>query len=264
MCSVVRVFDYIDIIRSESARFASLTRDVAKSSQVPSCPGWSISDLVWHLAEVQYFWASVVEGQLDSPESVATLERPDDTELSSLFDMQSARLLAALHARSPDDTCWSWYDAGHSVGWVMRRQAHEALIHRVDAELAAGKLTPLDEDLAADGVDEILTTMLDTGDIPDWSRFEPSGATAVLATPTNRWEMDLGRFTGTSPSSGTTYDDPALLLRPIRETASVMITGSAADLDLWLWGRGSADDLEVTGDSALLDDIRAAAAAATQ
>ena len=65
----------------------------------------------------------------------------------------------------------------------MRRQPHEALIHRVDAELAAGAPTGLDEALATDGVDEILTVMIDCHDIPVWSRFEPDGSTAALSTP---------------------------------------------------------------------------------
>ena len=44
-----------------------------------------------------------------------------------------------------------WAD-DKTVGYIRRRQAHEALIHRLDAELTAGAVTPLDPDLAADGV----------------------------------------------------------------------------------------------------------------
>jgi uncharacterized protein (TIGR03083 family) len=37
-----------------------------------------------------------------------------------------------------------------------RRQAHETMVHRVDAELAAGRAAVLDAALAADGIDEWL------------------------------------------------------------------------------------------------------------
>ena len=43
--------------------------------------------------------------------------------------------------------------------FIRRRQAHEALIHRIDAELTAGDRTPMDTDLSADGVDEALHFM---------------------------------------------------------------------------------------------------------
>jgi uncharacterized protein (TIGR03083 family) len=258
------MLNYLNAIVTESARFADVLRDTPGTSRVPSCPDWSMSDLGWHLAEVQYFWASIVENLFASPEAVPDLERPEDTELSSLFDIQSTRLVAALQARNPDDECWSWYQRGANVGWVRRRQAHEALIHRVDAELTEGSISPIDEDLAADGVDEILTTMLDSSDIPDWSRFEPDGTTAAIASPHRTWTMVLGRFIGTSPVTGNMYDDPAVVLQPIADIPTVTISGPGTGLDLWLWGRGNTVGLGVEGDPALLDVIRAAAAAATQ
>ncbi len=256
--------NYLDAIVTESARFGNILRDTPGISRVPSCPDWSLSDLGWHLAEVQYFWASIVENLFLSPEAVPDLERPEDTELSSLFDVQSARLVAALRAGNPDDECWSWHEPGTNVGWVRRRQAHEALIHRIDAELTAGSVSPIEDDLATDGVDEILTTMLDASDIPDWSRFDPDGTSAAIVAPHRTWTMVLGRFSGTSPVTGTTYDDPAVVLQPIEEIPTVTISGPATDLDLWLWGRHTPVGLGVEGDPALLDVIRAAAAVATQ
>ncbi len=48
-----------------------------------------------------------------------------------------------------------WAD-DKTAGYIARRQAHEALVHRLDAELTVGDRTPLDPRLAADGVDEAL------------------------------------------------------------------------------------------------------------
>jgi hypothetical protein len=55
-----------------------------------------------------------------------------------------------------------------TVSWVARRQAHEALIHRTDAELAAGvTVTRADAALAADGVDDLISGFL-VG-VPRWA-----------------------------------------------------------------------------------------------
>jgi hypothetical protein len=163
--------------------------------------------------------------------------------------------------------CWSWHAEGRSIGWVRRRQAHEALIHRVDAELAAGDRTPLPGDLAADGVDEILRFMLDVHPLQPWAVFEPDGTTAVIALDDGSpsWAMSLGRFRGTSPTSGNTYDLAALeLVDDGVADPHAVIRGEAADIDLWLWGRGAVDRLRVEGDPGVADRIRETAAESTQ
>jgi len=258
------MIDYIAAVRSESTRFADVIRKAPKEAAVPSCPDWTVADLTWHLLEVQYFWASIVAGSLQSPKTVVDLVRPSDDALPAMFAEQTDRLVAALVGHDPEEPCWSWHNAGHSVGWVCRRQAHEALIHRVDAELAAGERSSIDAVLATDGIDEILTVMLDSTDLPDWATFTADGSSATIAASTGEaWTTILGRFTGTSPVSGNTYDDPAIQLAATQQTTTT-IEGPATELDLWLWGRGSLDTAAVTGDGEVVQRIRAAAVEATQ
>ncbi len=258
------MLDYIDAISSESARFNELSRATDPAAPVPSCPGWSASDLFWHLTEVQYFWATIVEDLLMDPDAVDHLTRPDDFQLPNVFEFQSRRLQHTLRQRNATDECWSWHDAGNNVGWVRRRQVHEALIHRVDAELAAGHLPIVDEALAADGVDEVLAVYLDAGDLPGWATFLPDGSSVRIAIDGGRsWSVVLGRFRGTSPNSGKSYDEPALRLEDVAQP-STLVAGRASDLDLWLWGRGPLDPLRVSGDKTAVARVRAAAAAATQ
>ena len=59
--------DYLEAIRRESARFAECMSRVAATAPVPSCPDWSAADLLWHLTEVQLFWAIIVRDRLDDP-----------------------------------------------------------------------------------------------------------------------------------------------------------------------------------------------------
>lgn len=260
------MIDYINAIRTESTRFADVAANTPPGAAVPSCPDWTVADLTWHLLEVQYFWASIVEDLLQSPETIADPVRPSDDALPGMFTDQTDRLIAALSSHDPADVCWSWHDAGHSVGWIRRRQAHEALIHRVDAELATGKRTPIEPTLATDGVDEILTVMLDANDLPEWATFHPDGSTAAItvADGSSSWAMSLGRFGGTSPATGNRYDDVALALVDSVATPTAVLRGAATDLDLWLWGRGPIDAIEITGDSNIATRIRIIAAEGTQ
>ncbi len=259
------MLDYVTVIEEQSARFADLLAADLRSD-VPSCPEWTLADLGFHLAEVQSFWATIAGDLLTSPDGVDELTRPDNADLAATFRRESARLLAALEARAPNDPCWSWDSSGGTVAWVHRRQAHEVLIHRFDAELAARVLhAPVDPELAADGVDEILTSML--SGVPGWGTFTPDGVTVTLeavdAGP--RWHATMGRFTGTSPSSGTTYDLDAMeLLANAPTDVTATISGDALDLDLWLWGRADASRLHIAGDPDVATRIRQMAAESTR
>ena len=71
------------------------------------------------------------------------------------FDEASQALVAALREADPDDAAWTW-SKDQTVGFILRRQAHEALIHRLDAELTAtGHFSELEPALAADGVEKV-------------------------------------------------------------------------------------------------------------
>ena len=70
-------------------------------------------------------------------------ERPDSgpsptsyADALTAFDEASSGLVAALRDADPADPAWTW-SKEQTVGFILRRQAHEALIHRLDAELAA-------------------------------------------------------------------------------------------------------------------------------
>ena len=47
----------------------SALADCDLDARVPSCPDWNAADLLWHLgAEVQDFWAWVLEHRPDGPD----------------------------------------------------------------------------------------------------------------------------------------------------------------------------------------------------
>jgi hypothetical protein len=153
---------------------------------------------------------------------------------------------------------WTW-SGDRTVGFVRRRQAHEALIHRIDAEITVGSRTPMDPQLSADGVGEALRVIY--GSAPNWATFSSSGAGVVrlrAADTASTWLVSLGRLTGRDPVDGTPVDKARLRMAD-DGGAEVLatLTGSAADLDCWLWRRPLVATLERQGDPRLLGQLDA-------
>lgn len=270
--------DYLGCLSRESSRFAAAVAQAAPDTRVPSCPEWTADDLLWHLGHVQWFWGTVVRDGLTGEQAQERMPpRPAGRAgLLAFHDRSSRELAEALAAASPDSPAWTWSD-DHTVGFIRRRQAHEALIHRVDAELTAGDRTPLDPLLSADGVTEALAVMY--GGVPSWGTFTPGPAGTVrlrAADTGHSWLVTLGQFTGTDPN-GTSYDEPDLHLagddpdadhpdtdHPDTDhpgtRASAEISGTAGDLDCWLWHRTPLTPVARSGDQNALDHFDVAIA----
>jgi uncharacterized protein (TIGR03083 family) len=242
--------DYLGHLARESARFAVAIRATAPGAPIACCPEWDADDLLWHLAEVQWFWGAVVRDKLTGPEvGQRAPDRPGDRAgLRAFYDQASDDLGVAL-AAAPDTPAWTWAD-DQTVGFIRRRQAQEALIHRIDAELAAGDRTEMDPRLSADGVDEILRVMY--GGLPSWGSFRahPGQTLRLRAADTgDTWLAALGQFTGTDPDDQVNHDGPGILIadRDQGEPAAAQISASAADLDCWLWNRPAAAAVDQSG-----------------
>ena len=249
---------YLEHLRTESARFRTVLTGCDPTARVPSCPDWDAADLVWHLAEVQLFWAKVVRHRPAGPEESPIADEPKAerpasyAELLETFDDFSHALATELDRAGPDAPAWHWSPV-QTVGTSFRRQAHEALIHRLDAEQTAQvEPAPFDPELAADGVAELFEVMFG-GEAPEWGRIERGSAHVAVEL------TDLGQtlwvepctFLGTDPESGKCYDGPHLLLvGPPGGEAAATVRGTAADLDAWLWKRRDDAAIEVTGDPA--------------
>jgi uncharacterized protein (TIGR03083 family) len=250
--------DYLDHLVRESARFAEALRDAPSDARVPSCPDWDADDLLWHLGEVQWFWGEIVERRITDGAEVEKLVRDDRPAdrfgLQAFYAESSARLAEALTDTPPETPVWTWSDE-QTAGFIRRRQTHEALVHRLDAELTAGSRSSMDRSLCADGVDEVLRIMY--GGHPDWSTFtRDEGRTLRLrATDTgDSWLITLGRLTGTHPGRGP-IDETDIDIEPADPgtAAKATVTGTVQDLDCWLWHRPTIGDIERSGDQSVLD-----------
>ena len=251
---------YLDHIRADAARLS----DVAGrglDAELPCCEGWTVRTVVEHVGDIYREKAAIVdEGWTERQDRRFGAAREPIVEW---FDEATARLLDVLSDHDPAETVWTWFDPDQTVGFWYRRLAHETLIHRVDVEQAHGVPSIIDESLATDGVDEVLTVYVSGA--PVWGSIALEDRSARLEVPGRSWSVRLGRFSGTSPHTGNNYVDlPALELVEGEASSHVAIFGTAGDMDRWLWGRGSLDDLSVAGDRTIAEDVRTVAAEATQ
>jgi uncharacterized protein (TIGR03083 family) len=254
--------DYLGHLARESARFAAVMDGADPGAPVPSCPGWTAADLVWHLGEVQWFWGTIVRDRVNA-DTAEQLKPPRPAQWPGLMEFYrsaSAELDSVLAITAPETTVWTWAD-DKTAGFVRRRQAHEALIHRVDAELTVGDRSPLDPVLSADGVDEALRIIFG-GDLPAWGMFTPdegSSLRMVASDTGDIWMIRIGVFTGTDPDSGQAYDQRAIQVIGTAAGAepAAAISGTAGDLDCWLWGRPGLGPVTRSGDEAVLGDFDA-------
>lgn len=222
--------EYVAALREQAARFGTVLAAGPADAPVPTCPGWTALDLVQHVAQVYDHKTAVlraageaVPGGKSAPagESLPQALRRHDAVLADLAD-----LLTELDPQAP---AWTWMEgAGEStVGAWARRMVHEAFIHRVDAELTAGVATsPVEEAVAIDGVNEMLTWMAGDPDLVAEDESAGSG-TVVLEYGSGAWLVDVGdgRHLVTATDTGTPAD--------------AQLAASAAALDLLMWGRPS-------------------------
>jgi uncharacterized protein (TIGR03083 family) len=137
--------DYLDHLARESARFGEVMREAPSHLPVQSCPDWNADDLLWHLGEVQWFWGTIVREKVTGSQAgqLKPLRPADRAGLLNFFERASHDLAETLAAATPETHAWTWSE-DQTVGFIRRRQAHEALIHRIDAEITAGDRTPMD------------------------------------------------------------------------------------------------------------------------
>lgn len=140
-----------------------LTGDPAQ--RVPSCPEWTLNQLLRHFGRGHRWAAQIVadrrEHPLDPREVVGG--KPPATAQGAVdwLNDSAQQVLHAVEQAGPDTQVWTFLGP-RPASWWVRRRLHEATVHRADAALAvSGDLADfsLAPELAADGIDELLGLM---------------------------------------------------------------------------------------------------------
>ena len=235
-------------------------RSVDLDAPVPTCPGWTVRDLVVHTGIVHRHKTEVVRGRyLNEPPD----EPPEPVgDALEWYDEGVGEMLSVFGEADLDAPSWTWCGHDHNADWWVRRMAQESLIHGADALLSAGRTPSADTWLAVDGVDEILDEMLVGG--PKWATIVPLDRRIDLMTDERTWSLRTASFAGTSPRTGKKYEGLDTLLHDDSGDIDATIRTDAETLDFWLWGRRALPDAAVEGDRSLVDHLRVVASEGTQ
>ena len=212
--------------------FADAAERAGLAAPVPTCPGWTVADLVWHVGEVHVFWRSVVAEGWADPSPYVEPERPLGDELVPWFRESVQRTVEVLSGADPGEPVWTWAPRGGTAAWVLRRMAHETAVHRWDVDPA-----PIDTELAADGVSEFLEHFTDTAA----EGAAPMGGTVHLRAT----DVDVDWLVAEPEPGGR------LQVSPGHGPGDAEVWATASDLLLLLWRRVGLDDagrFQITGE----------------
>jgi uncharacterized protein (TIGR03083 family) len=238
----VEIAEHIAIVQREGQLFASAAERTSLDAPVPTCPEWTVRDLVRHISGIHSWAATIVTESRSRPyDPFAELEGawPDDAALVDWFRTGHARLVHALRSAPQDLACFAFLPAPSALAFWARRQAHETAMHRADAEATSGIITAYPSDQALDGIDELLFGFLSRpgqglkSDQPRTLALQPTDADAA-------WLVRI------SP------DEP-IVSREAPGSTDCRVSATASELFLLVWNRRARAGLDVEGDASLLD-----------
>ena len=228
--------DLLATVPASTAALAKAAVEAGLDSPVPTCPGWTVGRLVDHAGKVLRMVGKVVE--TGGPVDGRTLPKPPTGPLVvQWFSEMAASTVAALSAMDPGDELWNWAGAPPVAAFWYRRMAHEMTVHGTDAALAGGRTPDIDPQLAADGIDELLTVLIPAKLALGGASVEGIGSLHVHCTDTEGEWLAVASGSGFEVTRAHAKGDAAL-------------RGPAADLLLRLYNRGSGG--EVVGDPEVL------------
>ena len=236
---------------AENAALAELLRDADPDTPVPTCPEWTLDQLMRHVGRGDRWCAQIVaEGEYVDPRTVPGGKPPNDRDGQIAWLHDGPRLLIdAVAQTGPDTPVWTFLGLRPAAWWI-RRRLHETAVHRADAALALGTDFEIDPSVAADGITEYLERVVirsdQNGDRPleDDQSLHLHAIDEGLGGPgeTPREWMILGR------PDGIAFDHE-------HGKATAALRGPARDLLLAIVRRGGAAELglEIFGDRAVWD-----------
>jgi uncharacterized protein (TIGR03083 family) len=239
-------------LRADGPAFRAAVVESRPDAPVPTCPDWTVEHMVRHLGAL-YAWVTghVRRGVLSVPDpgGYDLTDAPAGAGALPYWDEQYAHLIQVFDGLDPETPAWNPMPQTKNAAFWIRRIAHDTSIHRWDAQMAAvGMAEPVEAKLAADGVAEVLDTLLPAG--RRRSPVDRRGVVHIVATDaSHEWFVRLR-------GEGIALLDTGTLLDTDDHHARVMAAGTASDLLLGLYGRVGFDMLDVTGDITLLEALR--------
>jgi uncharacterized protein (TIGR03083 family) len=244
---------YFAEIEASTAGLAEILAEHDQSLPIPTCPEWTLRQLVTHVGRAHRWAAEITRtrSEVFIPfREVPDGKLPDDRAEQLRWLRAGATLVVDAVREAGSDLVWSFAGPVPAVFW-SRRMAHETLVHRADAELAAGAEPEpvIEAEVAADAIDEWLTLFAGgiLGNADERTKALPDGA-ALHIHATDDGLGGRGEWM-------IRHDADGLTVQPGHGKGDAALTGPAASLLLALMRRRPVSDPAVTvyGDSAVVD-----------
>lgn len=241
---------YCDELVRQTAELRSHLAGADLSAKVPTCPDWTLRELVVHVGGAHRWVHHIVSTKAMEPvkpEEVAGRGGPgsDDAAALDAWLAEGAELCAAaLRDAGPDMKIWSWAGETTTSFW-SRRMTHETVVHRADAAGTVGAAYTLPADVAADAIDEWLdlVAFVQAFKRPEAGLGEAGQSLHLHATdaPGAEWLIELG--------------DKGFTWRRAHDKATVAVRGPLADVLRVFYRRLPTDTptVEILGDAGVLD-----------
>jgi uncharacterized protein (TIGR03083 family) len=238
------------IVAQTELLVAGMAGGVDLRAPVPSCPGWTLGALLRHIGGGHRWAAEIVRTRATGflPDGIVREVAGDDTgRVPGDWLLDGAHELAgALAEAGPDAPVWTPFELGGMPFWA-RRFAHETLMHRADATLAAGTPFEVATDVAVDALDEWME--LDAHPI----HFDLDPAKRAILGP-GRTVALVAADLPAGPDAGWFVDLTGDVNTWRRGTgpAAVAVQAPLRELLLLVYRRRNETGLPVTGDDGLL------------
>jgi uncharacterized protein (TIGR03083 family) len=222
---------------------------------VPTCPAWSLRQLITHVGRGHRWAAAIVATR--SAEFIPFRQAPggklpeDQRQHSEWLRGGASGLVSAIRL-ADDARVWTHLGLGPASYWA-RRMAHETAVHRADAQIALGHQPEIEPLIAADGIDEWLGFLASPAPGEDRPPLADLTGRVLHVHATDEGLDGAGEWLIQPTPDGVT-------VRAGHGRGDVAIRGPASALLLLLVRRLSPTDpsVQVMGDPALLAALLAA------
>ncbi|RSM89744.1 maleylpyruvate isomerase family mycothiol-dependent enzyme [Kibdelosporangium aridum] len=228
---------HTDWLRDQTNALADAVSGLEPGKRVPTCPEWSVRDLVAHVGLIQRRATLIVQTGEAVPFPSGG-EAPDDW---GPWLREGADELARAADEAGEKEVWSFVGDKRPASFWLRRMLHDTTIHAVDGALTAETSYDIPAGLAVDGIDEGLSLVrLMQGVIPGLAELRGDGETLLLSsTQGDGWLI-------------TRNPDGPHWKRTVTDAADVTVTGTVQQLLLVFYRRLSLDDVVVSGERELI------------